>query len=64
MRTCLAPAIIAALDAQIATHGEVFVCFCSEVSANTLRRARRGHRVNAATAYALTKHIAKTGPAQ
>jgi hypothetical protein len=67
MRTSLAPALVAALDAQIATHGTLAVAVAVGITPDTLRGARRGHRLNGGTVSALTAYVvdsAKTARAQ
>jgi len=67
MRNCLAPAIIAALDVQVATHGTLAVAVAVGITPDTLRGARRGRVLQGGTVAAITAYVvdsAKTARAQ
>ena len=67
MRKRLTPALVAALDAQVATHGTLAVAVGAGITPDTLRGARRGNLLNGGTVSALAAYVAdsaKTVPAQ
>lgn len=63
MRNAITPVLVAALDAQVATHGTLAVAVAVGITPDTLRGARRGHRLNGGTVSALTAYVASTHPA-
>lgn len=56
-RTPLSPVAREALAAQLTRRGEIAVCFSTGIVGNTLRRARRGERLNPTTAHAITDYL-------
>ena len=56
-RTPLSPVAREALAAQLTRRGEIAVCFAAGIAGNTLRRARRGERLNPTTAHAITDFL-------
>ena len=63
MRNAITPVLVAALDVQVATHGTLAVAVAVGITPDTLRGARRGHRLNGGTVSALTAYVASTHPA-
>lgn len=56
-RTPLSPVAREALAAQLTRRGEIAVCFATGTVGNTLRRARRGERLNATTGRAINAYL-------
>jgi len=56
-RTPLPPVAREALAEQLTRRGEVEVAFVTGTTCNTLRRARRGERLNATTGRAITAYL-------
>ena len=58
MRNRLTPALVAAIDAQVATHGTLAVAVGAGITLVTLRAARCGRVLNGGTVSALTAYLA------
>ena len=57
MRNALAPVLLAALDARIATAGTLAAAVAIGITPDTLRAARRGRVLNGGTVTAITAYV-------
>lgn len=65
MRNTLAPTAREALSARVAQHGTLAVAVAIGTTLDTLRAARRGHRLNGGTCTAIAAYLSTEGaPAQ
>lgn len=65
MRNALAPTAREALSARVAQHGTLAVAVAIGTTLDTLRAARRGHRLNGGTCTAIAAYLSTEGaPAQ
>ena len=65
MRNTLTPSACEALTARVAQHGTLAVAVAIGTTLDTLRAARRGHRLNGGTCAAITAYLSTEGaPAQ